>query len=532
MTQRQFQRILAVLLFVFALVPRLQLSGAPITIDETVYWTFRSEHFLEALRTGDLAQTVQAYHPGVTTMWLGAAGLVLQEAVETITGSGLAYMDARPLWMMPVMAVNALSVVVGFFLLKRLFDFRVALLASLFWAAEPFLVAHAQVLHVDALTTSFMTLSFLAGLIALRLDDDSDESTGLRRGWLVGSAGLGGLAALTKVTALFVWPALGLVALVALWQPERPFRALPIMPMLSWLIIALIVWLGLYPAAWTSLGAVVERLLDGVGKATTAHETGNFFLGRTVDDPGLLFYPLAILLRMTPWVMLGVIVAVFSYRPQTRAGRLIGWLLLYCALFIIVMAVQPKKFDRYMLPLFPIFAVLAAYGWLHLIDWLPKLGLPAPVVWLGGAVLLWLNLLLVYPYPLAYYNPMLGGGRTAANVLLVGWGEGLDQAAAYVSARMDDCSQQVMSAHEPVVQRYLGCHWARPIYQYDRDYENLMYVILYIDQIQRNATPELTTYLQTAHEPAHIVRIHGIDYAYIYDVTAISLPAEVAASMP
>ena len=55
---------------------------------------------------------------------------------------------------------------------------------------------------------------------------------------------------------------------------------------------------------------------------------------------------------------------------------------------------------------------------------------------LGGALLAlalagqagWL--VMSYPYPIAAYNPLLGGTAVARQAIMVGWGEGIDQAAA------------------------------------------------------------------------------------------------------
>jgi hypothetical protein len=42
-----------------------------------------------------------------------------------------------------------------------------------------------------------------------------------------------------------------------------------------------------------------------------------------------------------------------------------------------------------------------------------------------------------HPYYLGYYNPLLGGGATAQRVMLVGWGEGMEQVGAWLRARPD-----------------------------------------------------------------------------------------------
>ena len=42
-----------------------------------------------------------------------------------------------------------------------------------------------------------------------------------------------------------------------------------------------------------------------------------------------------------------------------------------------------------------------------------------------------------YPYYFTYYNPLAGGSMTAPEVLLVGWGEGLDTAAGWLKQQPD-----------------------------------------------------------------------------------------------
>src|SRR6476659_3555350 len=64
-----------------ALLPRVLALGLFITDDEANFWLTRSDIFLKAIRGGDFAATAITAHPGVTTMWLGAAGIVLRRAL-------------------------------------------------------------------------------------------------------------------------------------------------------------------------------------------------------------------------------------------------------------------------------------------------------------------------------------------------------------------------------------------------------------------------------------------------------------------
>jgi hypothetical protein len=180
-----------------------------------------------------------------------------------------------------------------------------------------------------------------------------------------------------------------------------------------------------------------------------------------------------------------------------------------------VLSLPPKKFDRYLLPAFPALCMLAAAGWVWL---LARLRLPqrlAPLAWgallLAQAATLW----WYHPYYLAYYNPLLGGGPVAAETIPVGWGEGLAQAGAYIRAQHNGCDRPVASWFEPVLEPFVCTPVLRPrvIFEPGR----VDYAVLYIDQVQRNNEPRAIEHLRE-REPVHTVRLHGIDYARIYQL--------------
>ena len=85
-----------------------------------------------------------------------------------------------------------------------------AILAVLFWAADPFMIGYSRVLHVDALAGTFLTLSLLAACLHWHHD--------ARRRWLVLSGVCAGLARTTGWDPLLV--RLGAVLLV--WESVRP----------------------------------------------------------------------------------------------------------------------------------------------------------------------------------------------------------------------------------------------------------------------------------------------------------------------
>jgi hypothetical protein len=175
--------------------------------------------------------------------------------------------------------------------------------------------------------------------------------------------------------------------------------------------------------------------------------------------------------------------------------------------------------------------IIAAVGWVRLVSCLLKSAnqeagrvrrlepLAYPLIAAG---------LLVYtfwyqPYHLAHYNPLAGGGAVAQRAIYVGWGEGLAQAARYINAQPGPygCGYPMAVDYNWVMEHY-ACAPVRHISQVNLT-GNVAYSVLYINQVQRNLYTETSHLLQTHGSLVHTVRLHGIDYARIYQ---LPLPVE------
>jgi len=100
-------------------------------------------------------------------------------------------------------------------------------------------------------------------------------------------------------------------------------------------------------------------------------------------------------------------------------------------------------------------------------------------------------------------------------VLPIGWGEGLELAAEFIAAQPDGRDRPIAVFYQPVIRPFAPAGVA-PL-QAIQQPQQVDYAVAYIDQIQRNTRPELHAPLRRL-KPIHIIRIHGIDYAYIYQV--------------
>ncbi len=522
------------LIIVLALSLFLRLHAIDIFLagDETK-WICRSINFHHALRNSDWPSTYQSEHPGVITMWTGTLAVSLDEAGEWVGlcqntgGDKLTRVDDRAtLLRLPSLIFQArrtlavvawLGIVVLFFLLQKLFDQKVALVATTLIALDPFHLALSRVLHLDALLTTFMTLSVVSLLIY--------ELRDRRSLYLYFSAAMGGLAIANKSPAIFLLPFMAMIlGIKALGEEktERPtYLKGALHTMIIWGVIAGGMVLLLWPSLWANpVGTLKNVLGAAIEYAEEPHGNSNFFWFAIRPDPGPAFYPVAWLFRTTPWVMVGFALLIIAWvRGQEREQSTI-FLLLFILLYTLFMTTGAKKFDRYLLPVIPTMNVLAALGWMWGLRQIARrspFNLRAPA--LLSAFLTITQLALIWPtqpYYLSYYNPLLGGARTATSILLVGWGEGMEKAAAYLNDKPGAEEFHVNTAHISQLAPFFKGHTSSVS---ELDLAESDYYVFYWNTIQRRREPEVLNRFYGVEEPEHIVHVDGIDYVWIYPNT-------------
>ncbi|HET9223969.1 MAG TPA: glycosyltransferase family 39 protein, partial [Roseiflexaceae bacterium] len=579
--------LIALLLGMAALLPRALGLADFLTTDEAYHWIARTERFADAVADSRWAATLQTGHPGVTLMWLGSLGLALERTIGPgwIGAPGLV---AHLAWLRLAGALlQALLVPAGYLLLRRLLNPTTALVAALLWASAPYLIAHARLLHLDALLTSFVTFSILLLLLAVEPSTENQEPrTGGSRSVLssrfsvlIGSAVFAGLALLTKGPALILLPFAGLLLFALAPNDQRPTTndqrpttndeetttrhsslvahqttkfsilnsqfsipqrlriAVPLY--LLWLAVAALVVVLLWPALWADPARALRTYIDEIASnGGRPNGDGQFFLGNAVGDPGPLFYPLADLFRMTPLTLLGLLAyfgfTIYDLRLWRRSSivnrksqfvnqRVLLALLAFVLFWTLVMTLGPKKFDRYVLPTWPSLEILAAAGLVALLDAMQRTNIKDQrskhqratfVLCSLFFVLTVANLAWYHPYYLSYYNPLLGGGAGAQRALLIGWGGGMEQVGAWLSAQPNINSGPVLSALGPTLQPFVPVP-VRDVSDFGAVPAN--YAVVYLESVQRAADPPLyDTLRQTI--PLHKVAIHGIEYAQIYQL--------------
>lgn len=521
--------LLALLIFALAVFARAGALKNYVTPDEPV-WVLRSLNFSQALARSDWAGTAQMGHPGVTTMWLGSLGIAVKravdpaasaEAIEWLSGlTSLAPENAEAFKRLgvfltfariPVIIVNAFGVVVAVWLLRRLFDQRVAVIAGLLLALDPFVASLGGLLHVDGLLTTFMLLSVLAllnGLHRLSPQPLSQVGRGARgEGWFALSGAFAALAFLSKSPALFLTPFTLLVMGAAVLARRISFKRAAL-GLLSFVIVDLSLCIALYPAMWVDAAGTINGILGLAAFLSANPVRPTFFEGQYVLNHGPEFYPTALIYRLTPVVMIGLVVAlvaiIITVRTQriARHGLLINLTLFtFALLFLVAITPVAKKYDRYMLPALTMLIPIAAWGYGQIRSrWV------APLVSILAAAIS----LMYWPYLLMHYNLLLGGPAAAQQHFAVGWGEGLGAAANWINEQPDGLQSAAATAAVP---SFAPIFSGRSMTLNDRGLELSDYYV--VTSSERQLDPDLFTRLEQRGSIVHTVSIGNVAAAWV-----------------
>lgn len=181
------------------------------TTDEHFWKYERIPQYWEALKTGNLKKTAINDKPGVTVALISGSGLLFADPAnhrvrdetatqhDALTIYNAAYTSSLNLALrLPILLFNGLLLLVGFFLLKQIFQHSlVPLLTTILTALSPALLGISQVVNPDALLWSCGWISFLSVLAYLRTT---------RWLFIVLAGVFTGLALLSKYTANVLFP--------------------------------------------------------------------------------------------------------------------------------------------------------------------------------------------------------------------------------------------------------------------------------------------------------------------------------------
>jgi hypothetical protein len=541
--------VILLLLFLAALAPRLLVLDTYVTADERK-WLNRSGNFYLALSQADWASTLQKAHPGVTVTWLGTLGFLqdfpdlVERVTEPITDDELEALlwedgTVTPLGLLAagrrwVIVAIALAIAAFYLPLRKLYGSLIAAAGALYVAWSPFFLGLSHQLHPDGLLAILSVLAlalFMAWIYA-------------EREWryLISSSLVLGLALLTKTPAVAIILSAGLLVIVESVRPARE-RLVGIsalwMGALIWGLGAGLLFVMLWPTMWVRPYETLQIIAGQMeGYRVEGHSLPSYFMGRIGPEQGPLFYPVALIFRLSAMTTIGLVLAVgtvwrrvWPYDSARARWALLGNLL-FAVVLLLLMTIASKKLDRYILPATLALDLIALTGWLGAIHIVTR-RIAGPeangtarrraAVVTGLAVLCVVFLQGIqafsrYPYYALSFNPLIGGNRLAPQALMIGWGEGLNEVGAWLTGQQEEEPLHVVSWYEdgPLSYYLPDDSQVMSFIESDNYWFDADYVVLYANQWQReNPDPDMINHF-LSQDPIFAVNRSGLELAKVY----------------
>ncbi|MFC1621912.1 ArnT family glycosyltransferase [Patescibacteria group bacterium] len=349
---------LEIAVLVFFILLRVPSLGHDVFNTDVWKWKARTYDFGTGVFTLDFEKTIQKYHPGVTLMWIGSFGVKIFNLFNKIPESDIQFIfNLHQVQKLLVVITIGLTLSFIFYPLRKLFGKKYALLSIFLISVEPLYAALTRVFHLEGLVSSFMLASLVWFYYYLKNEKH-----------LFVSAIFVSLAVLTKTSALILLPFVGVIFLKKKQIKEG----------LIWLGIFILGFVLLWPAMLTHAPLALQTLYRGIFTIGVERSHMQLFLGKWVENPGILFYPIVFFLRSSPYLIIGLIGYLLT-KEKPRKDFVI-YNLSFGILYLVFMSIPSKKLDRYLLPVMLCWIFIATAFFEKYLDNLKKIilfGLPA-----------------------------------------------------------------------------------------------------------------------------------------------------------
>jgi len=279
---------------------------------------------------------------------------------------------------------------------------------------------------------------------------------------------------------------------------------------------------------WPALLADPLKQFHSLGQSLGLADqpTPGYFRGALHTSPPPAFYPVIVVLRMSPWLLAGSCVSAAAamwallFRRRTRLSA--RWFecsaLGTAVVYGLAIAVSAKWYDRYALPLFSFAALAFALGCAAFVEWIKShsrrylLTLRA-AGWATVAVLTIITATNA-PYATAYVDPLVGGQTRAANQIRLGWGEGVDQ--------VDRIVNEATGGHCDKARVGVSFAYSFPVHCGDVDLawqQNIPdFVVEYISDRQQLGAGRMLGRLQPFASVAGTAKVDGFTYVWVWRI--------------
>ncbi|MBN1162294.1 glycosyltransferase family 39 protein [Patescibacteria group bacterium] len=412
------KRIVYLVIFsvVFA-VTRLAGIKTDVINPDAVNWHFRSQQFIVGLKQLEFEKTYQHYHPGVTLMWITGVPIELLKQITGIqhyNNTNFIYFHFIAKFSL-ILFQLVLSLVLIYFL-SRATDFQRAFLVMSLLSLEPFFLGNSRLYHMDIL---FTLVSFL-GIILLYLSVHRNSFL-----YSVATGFVFSLSFLTRSIGVgLVLYTLGYFFIMYV-SKSADFSLKKLLVILSAFVVSSFI---LFPALWVRPVHYISEIFSEGQRIGVRKGHSQLFFGKQTDDAGVLFYPLVLVMKMSPVMLFGIICCLISscrkFNIYNLSFKFIGknsFLFVITSFYFgyfAIMSVLSKKIDRYMLFMFPLLGYCAVVGLERFYSYIHKrFGISLKVYYVFFMTFFAATLFSFYPYYFTYTSPVFLNAKTANSVI-------------------------------------------------------------------------------------------------------------------
>ncbi len=353
---------------------------------------------------------------------------------------------------LPNIIIFSLLIVLIYIFILPHYGRIVAAAASVSFFIIPRIFGHSHIAETDMIITFMILLTtycWTKGLNSVL--------------WSIFTGIIFGLSLNTKINAFFLIPAL------IIWS-QIYYKKKYINNLFCVIFISPIVWILTWPWLWND---TLIRILDFLKFNTTHQLTSVYYFGKLYQGISAPFhYPFAMVFFTLPISIIISSILSLIFIIKGIRSKPIGILILINALIPLLITALPSSptYDgiRLFMPAFPFIAIMSGIGFGKIIEWLDKksplyfslknISLIPYVFILILFIIGLLEIYLIHPYELSYYNQLIGGvkGAYQKGMETTYWGEVINNdVTKYININFpENANVKLLALHEKIFDYY------------------------------------------------------------------------------
>jgi hypothetical protein len=409
-----FLLVLFILVFFATRLPRLYNDEVN---PDGVNWHYRSQQFINGLKYHQFEKTYQHYHPGITLMWISGVSVELAKHVigqDTYTQYNFQFFNFVAKF--SLILVQLLISIFIIFLLNKVVGFYKAIFVVGLFSLEPFFLGNSRLYHMDVLLALFLFAALVLTYITIQRGSKTYALlTGLflSLSFLTKSIGIGGIVCVSLFMLLNI-----------IFSKKRAPHVMTLfVTIFSFVFFTFL----LFPALWVKPVYYLEQIFSESTRVGVRKGHAQIVLGEETMDAGSSFYPLVLLMKVSPFLWIGVLFYLIEklkkvILPKKINIKTLNWVLaIFYFGYFAVMLFPTKKLDRYMIVMYPFLAYFSILGYALILDYARRL--KAGLLWFSSFVVFLSGLFIVipltkfFPYYFTYTSPLFGDPANANRII-------------------------------------------------------------------------------------------------------------------